>query len=192
MNKENNTAWITSCKSQDSGDYLVNGNVSVPNDPANRQCADVIQWIAGGNTVDPEYTDAELLVNAHAEAKSSIVAKATQTRSAITGNADHYKVSGWVQKSLLAKKVVDEVATPTELAVVQSEADQRGKGETALELSETVVAKGAQLAMAIANIDGMESAVLRALGSCKTVEHINGLLSQANEGANTLLAKLGL
>jgi hypothetical protein len=56
---ENNTAWITSCKT--TGDsYLVNGNMSVPNDPANRHCADVLAWIAEGNTPAPEYTDAEI------------------------------------------------------------------------------------------------------------------------------------
>ena len=63
MNQENNTAWITSCKSQESG-WLVNGNMSVPNDPANRHCADVLAWIAEGNTPAPEFTDAEIAANA--------------------------------------------------------------------------------------------------------------------------------
>ena len=63
MNQENNTAWITSCKSQESG-WLVNGTMSVPNDPANRHCADVLAWIAEGNTPAPEFTDAEIAANA--------------------------------------------------------------------------------------------------------------------------------
>ena len=63
---ENNTAWITSCKSQESG-WLVNGNMSVPNDPANRDCADVLAWIAEGNTPAPEFTDAEIAANTQAE-----------------------------------------------------------------------------------------------------------------------------
>ena len=63
MNQENNTAWITSCKLQTSG-WLVNGNMSVPNDPANRHCADVLAWIAEGNTPAPEFTDAEIAANA--------------------------------------------------------------------------------------------------------------------------------
>ena len=62
---ENNTAWITSCKSQESG-WLVNGNMSVPNDPANRHCADVLAWIALGNVPAPEFTDAEIAINAQA------------------------------------------------------------------------------------------------------------------------------
>ena len=60
---ENNTAWITSCKLQESG-WLVNGTMSVPNDPANRDCADVLAWIAEGNTPAPQYTDAEIAANA--------------------------------------------------------------------------------------------------------------------------------
>ena len=67
---ENNTAWITSCKSQESG-YQVNGNMSVPNDPANRHCADVIQWIAEGNTPAPQFTDAEIAANAQAETNAT-------------------------------------------------------------------------------------------------------------------------
>ena len=60
---ENNTAWITSCKLQTSG-WLINDTMSVPNDPANRHCADVLAWIAEGNTPAPEFTDAEIAANA--------------------------------------------------------------------------------------------------------------------------------
>jgi len=63
---ENNTAWITSCKSQESG-WLVNGNMSVPNSRPNRHCADVLAWIAEGNTPAPEFTDAEIAANTQAE-----------------------------------------------------------------------------------------------------------------------------
>jgi hypothetical protein len=60
---ENNTAWITSCKSQDSG-WQVNGTMSVPNDPANRDCQDVLAWIEEGNTPDPQFTSDEIAANA--------------------------------------------------------------------------------------------------------------------------------
>ena len=56
------TSWITSCKSQGYG-WLINGTISVPNDPANRHCADVLAWIAEGNTPAPEFTDAEIAAN---------------------------------------------------------------------------------------------------------------------------------
>jgi len=62
---ENSTAWITSCKINNSG-WEVNGNMGVPNDPANRDCADVLAWIEEGNTPAPEFTDAEIAVNAQA------------------------------------------------------------------------------------------------------------------------------
>ena len=54
---ENQTAWITSCKTQESG-WLVNGNMSVPNSRPNRHCADVLAWIAEGNTPDAQFTAA--------------------------------------------------------------------------------------------------------------------------------------
>jgi hypothetical protein len=70
MNQENNTAWITSCKSKESG-WLVNGNMSVPNDPANRHCADVLAWIAEGNTPAPEFTALEIEANIQAGINST-------------------------------------------------------------------------------------------------------------------------
>jgi hypothetical protein len=84
---ENNTAWITSCKSQESG-YLVNGTMSVPNDPANRHCADVLAWIAEGNTPAPEYTDAEIAANTQAELNATSQAYLASTDWYITRHAE--------------------------------------------------------------------------------------------------------
>ena len=84
---ENNTAWITSCKSQESG-YQVNGNMSVPNDPANRHCADVLQWIAEGNTPTPEFTDAEIADNDQAETNATSQAYLDSTDWYITRHAE--------------------------------------------------------------------------------------------------------
>ena len=84
---ENNTAWITSCKTQTSG-YLVNGNMSVPNDPANRHCADVLQWIAEGNTPSPQYTDAEIAANTQAELNATSQAYLSSTDWYITRHAE--------------------------------------------------------------------------------------------------------
>ena len=61
---------ISTVKLQDSG-YLVNGTLSVPNDPANRHCADVLAWIAEGNTPAPEFTDAEIAANTQAETNAT-------------------------------------------------------------------------------------------------------------------------
>ena len=84
---ENTTAWITSCKSQESG-WLINGNMSVPNDPANRHCADVIQWIAEGNTPAPEFTDAEIAANTQAETNSESLEYLKSTDWYITRHAE--------------------------------------------------------------------------------------------------------
>ena len=40
---------ITTCKLQAAG-YLINGNMSVPNDPANRHYQAILDWINEGNT----------------------------------------------------------------------------------------------------------------------------------------------
>tara|TARA_R110002073_G_scaffold223861_1_gene384062 strand:- start:12 stop:332 length:321 start_codon:yes stop_codon:yes gene_type:complete len=84
---ENNTAWITSCKTQESG-WQVNGNMSVPNDPANRHCADVLQWIAEGNTPTPEFTDAEIADNDQAETNATSQAYLASTDWYITRHAE--------------------------------------------------------------------------------------------------------
>jgi len=61
---------ISTVKLQNSG-WLVNGNMSVPNDPDNRDCADVLAWIAEGNTPAPEFTDAEIAANTQAETNAT-------------------------------------------------------------------------------------------------------------------------
>tara|TARA_R110000737_G_C14185611_1_gene414318 strand:+ start:199 stop:507 length:309 start_codon:yes stop_codon:yes gene_type:complete len=57
---------IETVKIQGEG-WLVNGNMSVPNSAGNSDYHDVQEWIAEGNTPDPEYTDAEKAANAQAE-----------------------------------------------------------------------------------------------------------------------------
>ena len=84
---ENNTAWITSCKLSDFG-WQVNGNMGVPNDPANRDCADVLAWIAEGNTPAPEYTDAEIAANTQAELNATSQAYLASTDWYITRKAE--------------------------------------------------------------------------------------------------------
>ena len=50
---------INTVKTQENG-YLVNGNMSVPNVEGNRHYQEVQEWIAEGNTPEPEFTQAEL------------------------------------------------------------------------------------------------------------------------------------
>ena len=85
---ENTTAWITSCKLQEFGGWLVNGSMNVPNDPANRDCADVLQWIAEGNTPAPQYTDAEIAANAQSLVNSESLEYLKSTDWYITRHAE--------------------------------------------------------------------------------------------------------
>jgi len=87
MENLNQTAWITSCKTQDSG-YLVNGTMSVPNDPANRHCADVLAWIAEGNTPAPEFTALEIEANIQQGINDEAQAYLSKTDWYITRHAE--------------------------------------------------------------------------------------------------------
>ena len=78
---------IETVKTQRYG-YLVNGTMSVPNDPANRHCADVLAWIAEGNTPAPEFTDAEIAANTQAETNATSQAYLASTDWYITRHAE--------------------------------------------------------------------------------------------------------
>ena len=78
---------IETVKLQDSG-YLVNGNMSVPNDPANRHYVMVQEWIAEGNTPAPEFTDAEIAANAQAVINSDSLAYLASTDWYVTRQAE--------------------------------------------------------------------------------------------------------
>ena len=70
------------------GGWQVNGNMGVPNDPANRDCADVLAWIAEGNTPAPQYTDAEIAANTQAELNATSQAYLASTDWYITRKAE--------------------------------------------------------------------------------------------------------
>ena len=70
------------------GGWQVNGNMGVPNDPANRDCADVLAWIAEGNTPAPEFTDAEIAANTQAETNATSQAYLDSTDWYVTRHAE--------------------------------------------------------------------------------------------------------
>jgi len=78
---------IETVKLQNSG-WLVNGTMSVPNDPANTDCAAVLEWIADDNTPDPEFTDAEIVANAQAVINSDSLEYLNSTDWYITRHAE--------------------------------------------------------------------------------------------------------
>jgi len=78
---------IETVKLQSSG-YLINGNMNVPNDPANRHYVMVQEWIAEGNTPAPEFTDAEIAANAQAKVNSESLAYLASTDWYVTRQAE--------------------------------------------------------------------------------------------------------
>ena len=74
---------ITSVKIQTSdgtlSGYLVNGNMSVPNDKGNRDYQEVQEWIAEGNTPEPEFTQAEIDANAQGQINQEALTYLTST-----------------------------------------------------------------------------------------------------------------
>jgi len=78
---------IETVKLQDSG-YLVNGNMSVPNDPANRHYVMVQEWIAEGNTPAPEFTDVEIAANDQAVINIDSLAYLASTDWYVTRQAE--------------------------------------------------------------------------------------------------------
>jgi len=87
MEDLNRTAWITSCKVR-GDNWYVNEAMSVPNDPANRDCADVLAWIAEGNTPAPEFTDAEIAANAQAVINGESLAYLAETDWYVTRESE--------------------------------------------------------------------------------------------------------
>ena len=62
-------SYITSVKIQGNG-WLVNGNMSVPNDDGNTHCQHVKLWISLGNTPEDEFTSDELEITRIAKIKA--------------------------------------------------------------------------------------------------------------------------
>ena len=130
----------------------------------------------------------EQLSDAKDAAKICIASRATSIRKLITGNADQYKVAGYVSKAAAAKSVLDGTADEDEVADIQNEADLRGRGETFLELAGIISANNRRLCTARGSVDGMESAALSGLKLCVTTEQVSELQAQLEIKANAALA----
>ena len=82
---------IETVKIQGDG-WVVNGFMSVPNSGGNSDYHEVQEWIAQGNTPEPEFTDAEIAANAQQEINQESLAYLADTdwyviRKADTGTA---------------------------------------------------------------------------------------------------------
>ena len=64
----NELDFIQTIKLQGTG-YLLNGNMSVPMAEGNKEYELIKQWLAEGNTPEPEFTEEELALQAQAQAR---------------------------------------------------------------------------------------------------------------------------
>ena len=64
----NELYFIQTVKLQGNG-YLLNGTMSVPKADGNMEYELIKQWLAEGNTPEPEFTEAELALQAQAQAR---------------------------------------------------------------------------------------------------------------------------
>ncbi len=79
----NELEYIQTVKIQGQG-YLLNGTMSVPNADSNREYEAIKQWLAEGNTPEPEFTEKEI----EAQRIQAIKSKASEL---ITSKYPDYK-----------------------------------------------------------------------------------------------------
>ena len=78
---------IQTVKIENDG-FRVNGNMCVPVSLDNADYVLVAEWIAEGNTPEPEFTDAEIAVNAQASINSESLTYLASTDWYITRQAE--------------------------------------------------------------------------------------------------------
>jgi len=97
-----------------SGGWLVNDSAHVPNAPGNRHYQLVQDWIAAGNTPDPEFTTAEIEARRIADIKQK------------AGAAIVALLPEWKQRNLIARglELTDKIANGGTLTTAeQAESD---------------------------------------------------------------------
>jgi len=134
--------------------------------------------------------DAAALANKQDEAVGIIKRFASDVRAKVAKYADAYQLAGWNEKVRRAEKVLAKTATTDDIAVLQTECDSRGKGETPAQLAALQIAKSNALAKAVALIDGMESSALASVKQATSTSVIDKLLVDLQTSADAALAKL--
>lgn len=115
---------------------------------------------------------------------------AKDARAKLADYADQYKLAGWNDKAQRAQRVIDKVASESDIAILKAECDKRGKQETPEQLAATQAAKSQKLAMAVAIIDGMEAAALEAIDSKRNENTLAELSKELKAQANVQLNQL--
>ncbi|MBN4079001.1 hypothetical protein JYT96_03275, partial [Gammaproteobacteria bacterium AH-315-C21] len=105
-----------------------------------------------------------------------VTSMASRTRAAVAENADQYKVAGWLNKEMRARRILDSTATAIDLTVQGIESAQRGKSETAEILAQKQLLRADALGQAVALIDGLEESTLEAVAAATTETAANAAL----------------
>jgi hypothetical protein len=130
------------------------------------------------------------LVDLRAIAISSVEQFATQTRELIAGKADQYKVGGWQGKRDRAMRIKQDITEDDDIAIVQREADKRGKGETVEQLVELQLTRARNLALGTSDIDGTESAAKTRVKAANNKTELSELMLILKQEADQYIADL--
>ncbi len=125
-------------------------------------------------------------------AVGAINSSAEKIRHKATKGAGAIEVSGWVDKSFLAEKIIATTASAAEIAIIQAEADLRGLNETAVELSATIVVKANALRTIRSHIDGFQDKALNDINAAVDEAALNAMLPGLIATAVTIVTSLNI
>jgi uncharacterized protein YgiM (DUF1202 family) len=167
-----NRIKVVSVKKQKTG-WILNGNISVPDVPGNMEREAIMAWIAEGNTPEPQFTDAELLVQAKTDKLEEVTKVYNASISALVGGTDKFELASWTKQEAEARAYMadNSVATPMLSALVAA----RGLGETVANLAKLVIDKANAYQTAYASILGTYQAKQKAIDAAKTVEEVQAI-----------------
>lgn len=131
------------------------------------------RWLSEGNTPEPEFTDAELLMNAK-EAKSNTIRQAYENAlRAMTGNTDPAEMASWTKQEQEARAwiVNNAVVTP----IIDNLIIGRAMGESKADLVVKIIIKADAYTVAYAQVLGAYHAKQKAIEVATTVIEVEAI-----------------
>lgn len=122
-------------------------------------------------------------------AEQTIREFATDIRKKITGGASAEVLAAWANKAERARRLLGGTASEADIMALTTEAQLRGKNETAEDLAKLQIKREGAYAQAIAAIDGFESSAHRAIVGVSAFE-IEGVLDNLKARAEPIITKI--